>query len=151
MQGCVVLQGMRNENPDYWQKEKRNTIKLTKETKTDLNFFFRLNFRNNSYIVFYYYYYFYFNGTFSAAKFKWSTFSKISQRFQFQINYRFFENKMTKILQDPVSSRSPHLSIMSLCLFVLRFYGPVNPMGSCRARSVYLTTRLLGRLSPLSG
>ena len=22
------------------------------------------------------------------------------------------------------------------CLFVLKFYGPVNPMGSCRARSV---------------
>ena len=38
-----------------------------------------------------------------------------------------------------------------LCLFVLRFYGPVNPMGSCRARLVYLATRLLGRLSPLSG
>ena len=36
-------------------------------------------------------------------------------------------------------------------LFVLRFYGPGNPIGSCRARSVYLTTRLLGRLSPLSG
>ena len=36
-------------------------------------------------------------------------------------------------------------------LFVLRFYGPDNPMGSCRAWSVYLTTRLLGRLSPLSG
>ena len=36
-------------------------------------------------------------------------------------------------------------------LFMLRFYGPVNPMGSCRARSVYLTTRLLGRLGPLSG
>ena len=36
-------------------------------------------------------------------------------------------------------------------LFLLRFYGPVNPMGSCRAWSVYLTTRLLGRLSPLSG
>ena len=35
--------------------------------------------------------------------------------------------------------------------FVLRFYGPVNPVGSCRARSVYLTTRLLGRLSPPSG
>ena len=31
-------------------------------------------------------------------------------------------------------------------LFVLRFYGPANPMGSYRARSVYLTTRLLGRL-----
>ena len=38
-----------------------------------------------------------------------------------------------------------------VCLFMLRFYGPVNPMGSCRARSVYLTTRLLGRLSTLSG
>ena len=25
-------------------------------------------------------------------------------------------------------------------LFVLRFYGPVNPMGSCQARSVYVTT-----------
>ena len=41
---------------------------------------------------------------------------------------------------------------VSLILYVvLRFYGPVNPMGSCRARSVYLTTRLLGRLSPPSG
>ena len=38
-----------------------------------------------------------------------------------------------------------------LFLFLLRFYRPVNPMGSCRARSVYLTTHLLGRLSPLSG
>ena len=35
-------------------------------------------------------------------------------------------------------------------LFVLRFYVPVNPMGWCRARSIYLTTLLLGRLSPLS-
>ena len=26
---------------------------------------------------------------------------------------------------------------VKVCLFVLRFYGPVNPMGSCRARSVY--------------
>ena len=41
--------------------------------------------------------------------------------------------------------------IRCLFFFVLRFYGPVNPMGSCRVRSVYLTTRLLGRLSPLSG
>ena len=31
------------------------------------------------------------------------------------------------------------------------FYSPVNPVGSCWARSVYLTTLLLGRLSPLSG
>ena len=40
---------------------------------------------------------------------------------------------------------------IDICLFVLRFYGSVNPMWSCRAQSVYLTTRLLGRLSPLSG
>ena len=40
---------------------------------------------------------------------------------------------------------------LTVILFVLRFYGPVNPMGSCRAQSVYLTTHLLGRLSPLSG
>ena len=32
-----------------------------------------------------------------------------------------------------------------LCLFV--FYGPVNPMGSCRAGSVYLGTPLLVRLN----
>ena len=44
-----------------------------------------------------------------------------------------------------------HDSLKLDCLVVLRFYGPVNPLGSCRARSVYLTTRLLGRLSPLSG
>ena len=31
------------------------------------------------------------------------------------------------------------------------FYGQVNPKGSCRARSVYLNTLLLGRLNPLSG
>ena len=37
----------------------------------------------------------------------------------------------------------------SLC--VLRFYGPVNSMGSYRVGSVYLTTLLLGRLSPLRG
>ena len=41
--------------------------------------------------------------------------------------------------------------ILQWMMFVLRFYGPVNPMGSCRARSVYLATHLLGRLSPLSG
>ena len=29
-------------------------------------------------------------------------------------------------------------------LFVLRFYGPVNPMGSCRAQSVYLNTNWAG-------
>ena len=45
----------------------------------------------------------------------------------------------------------PNSTLLMLSLFVLRFYGPVNPMGSCWAWSVYLTTHLLGRLSPLSG
>ena len=44
-----------------------------------------------------------------------------------------------------------HVGVAGKYLFVLGFYGPVNPMGSCRVRSVYLTTLLLGRLSPLSG
>ena len=35
------------------------------------------------------------------------------------------------------------------CSFVLRFCGTVNPLGSYRALSPYLTTLLLGRLSPL--
>ena len=46
------------------------------------------------------------------------------------------------------------LSVMllaTLAKFVLMFYGPVNQMGSCRVRSVYFTTHLLGRLSSLSG
>ena len=53
-----------------------------------------------------------------------------------------FECKLKHLLD---SSKECDIS-----LFVLRFHGQVNPMGSCRARSVYLTTRLLGRLSPLS-
>ena len=42
---------------------------------------------------------------------------------------------------------APHgHSLYYICKFVLRFYCPVNLM-----RSVYITTLLLGRLSPLSG
>ena len=51
----------------------------------------------------------------------------------------------------PNTTSYVEISSRMICLFVLRFYGPINPMGSCRARPVYLTTRLLGRLSPLSG
>ena len=40
--------------------------------------------------------------------------------------------------------------LIRVCFFVLRFFCPVNPMGSCWVQSVYLTTLLLGRLSPLS-
>ena len=40
--------------------------------------------------------------------------------------------------------------VTKIC-FVLRFYSAVSPVGSCRAQSLYLTTYLLGRLSPPSG
>ena len=62
---------------------------------------------------------------------------------------------MYEVVVDNVSNRVPHgrlacIVAKCVCLFVLRFYGPVNPVGSCRAWSVYLITRLLGRISPLS-
>ena len=63
--------------------------------------------------------------------------------------------KFAVMIQSIQFTMTPYVigwcEVIGVCLFVLRFYGPVNPMGSCRARSVYLTTRLLGRLSPLSG
>ena len=52
--------------------------------------------------------------------------------------------------QTPCSVASD-LGLLCLLMIVLRFYGPVDPNGLCQARSVYLTTRLLGRLSPQSG
>ena len=64
------------------------------------------------------------------------------------MNFRYSWEKMAKLFAN---SEDPDQTLHSVCLFVLRFYGPVNPVESCRARSVYLTTRLLGRLSPLSG
>ena len=42
----------------------------------------------------------------------------------------------------------PSFAFALVCVEVLRLS---QPNGSCRARLVYLTTRLLGRLSPLSG
>ena len=38
------------------------------------------------------------------------------------------------------------LLYLDYCLFVLRFYNPENPMGSCLARLVFLTTLLLAKL-----
>ena len=40
------------------------------------------------------------------------------------------------------------LFVCVVCVEVLR---PSQPKESCQARSVYLTTHLLGRLSPLNG
>ena len=73
----------------------------------------------------------------------------------------FLASENVKVLNHPPYSPDmspcdfflfPRLKkMLSGNLFLLRFYGPVSPMGSWRARSVYLTTRLLGRPSPLSG
>ena len=73
-------------------------------------------------------------------------------------------NQCKSVTVFTLSIRTPHpltmlilkfgnVHFITCCcvLFVLRFYCPVNPMWSCRARSVYLTSHLLGRFSPLSG
>ena len=57
-------------------------------------------------------------------------------------------NKILNVKEWLVMQR--HAFHLKFSIRYLRFYGPVNHMGSCRARSVYLTTPLLGRLSPLS-
>ena len=44
--------------------------------------------------------------------------------------------------------RCTYMLVDFVCVEVKR---PVNTMGSCQAWSVYLTTHLLGKLSPLSG
>ena len=68
---------------------------------------------------------------------------------------KFFPSRINPFSEElPMQESKQELKTVSSpfkCLFVLRFYSPVNPIGSCRAWSVYLTTHLLGRLSPLSG
>ena len=64
---------------------------------------------------------------------------------------KYLKNLWVFVRFASLNYKSVYKQVLNKFLSVLRFYGPVNPMGSCRARSVYLTTRLLGRLSPLSG
>ena len=61
--------------------------------------------------------------------------------------YKYNSNGMVFIIWLIINSTIR--SVSKYCLFVLRFYGPVNPLVSCRAQSVYPTTHSLGRLSPL--
>ena len=65
------------------------------------------------------------------------------------IHQNFLKVVVQVIIIDQ-SNQTIRFCTKSRVLFVLTFYGPVNPMGSCRARSVYLTTRLLGRLNQSS-
>ena len=53
-------------------------------------------------------------------------------------------------LQDHWSSGFIY-SVLLDTWFVSRSYGPVNPIGSCQAQPVHLTSLLLGRLIPLCG
>ena len=59
-----------------------------------------------------------------------------------------FRKRLTKFKITIALPKKFGSKVYDFCLFVCV---EVNPLGSCRARSVYLTTRLLGRLSPLSG
>ena len=77
--------------------------------------------------------------------------SRFNDKVKFAFHYICVRKILKKNRRDGSGSSKTLISALTLDLFVLRFYGSVNPMGSCRARSVYLTTRLLGRLSSLSG
>ena len=81
--------------------------------------------------------------------------SKTMLAAQFYFQYEKCHYKADRMFVFKLYSGQVRLGKLTMpglhCLFVLRFYGPVNPVGSCRARSICLTTRLLGRLNPLSG
>ena len=82
----------------------------------------------------------------------WATEAGCAHSFSRNWQLPFFSNPQPLDHQsDAHPNEPPRPALNSVCLFVLRFYGPVNPMGSCQAWSIYLTTRLLGSLSPLSG
>ena len=82
------------------------------------------------------------------------------KKFSFlEVKFSIYLNRHVFVMLNEESTFMGHFVLSSRkrekiweILFVLRFYGPVNPMGSCRARSVYLTTRYwAARLSLLSG
>ena len=83
----------------------------------------------------------------------------LTQGYQFKELNRcqHLRSSMEGIMILSISTRWLFLDLYMIVLprpshnFVLRLYGPVNSMESCRARSVYLTTHLLGRLRALSG
>ena len=54
-------------------------------------------------------------------------------------------------ISAPASCLRKQVIVTLLCgkagLFVLRFYGPVNPMGSCQARSVLPNQTLTGQVT----
>ena len=65
--------------------------------------------------------------------------------------HRNFSWTIVCFLPSSCSRRAVFSCSNQVLLFVLGFYCPVNPLGSCRAWSIYLTTLLLDGLCPLSG
>ena len=59
-----------------------------------------------------------------------------------------FQTNFTEMFLLCLFIKIAKMADLFVCVEVLQ---PSQPNGSCQARSVYLTTRLLGRLSPLSG
>ena len=68
----------------------------------------------------------------------------LSENVQFlEVKFSIYLNRCVCVMLFP--------SLFFFFLFCVEVLRPSQPIRSCRARSVYLTTRLLGRLSPLSG
>ena len=63
-------------------------------------------------------------------------------------DYRYFSGTIGGMLSKPPSHG--YLVVSDWILFVLRFNGPVNPLGSFWVWSVYLATPFTGRRSPQS-
>ena len=93
----------------------------------------------------------------------YSTLSKKSSRWHFETFFLLFPKKQDLSPMETLCIRRQFArnartcflgkirKMSPICLFVLRFYSPVNPTGSCWAWSVYRTIPILGRLRPLSG
>ena len=71
--------------------------------------------------------------------------SKVAFLHRFYCSVNFF------VLLSMISQGVCVCVCVCVCVFKLEFYSPVNIIKVMSSRSVYLTTLLLGRLSPLSG
>ena len=63
----------------------------------------------------------------------------------------FFSIRVDPFSEERLDSFERITALKVYWLIEMRFYDTVNSLGSCRARSVYLTTLFLDRLNPLSG
>ena len=67
----------------------------------------------------------------------------ISWRIPHQLGLEMLSTGILRLLQKVIFFKILHNALIQsevMILFVLRFYGTVNPLGSSRARSVYLAS-----------